>query len=169
MIDSTSRSRIKEILATVKPLAAEYYQLTGKPLGVTGEVAEYIAAEILGLTLVEARMAGHDAILKTPAGEVRIQIKGRVFDKTQKRSQRIGSIKPGAHCDKVILVLLDNKTLEPVEMWEASYKEVVAHLEAPGSRARNQRGSMSVNAFKRLGERVWFSCSNLNYPPSAPQ
>jgi hypothetical protein len=32
--------RVREILATVKPLAAEYYQLTGKPLGVTGEVAE---------------------------------------------------------------------------------------------------------------------------------
>lgn len=32
--------RVREILATVKPLAAEYYRLTGKPLGVTGEVAE---------------------------------------------------------------------------------------------------------------------------------
>ena len=35
--------RIKAILADVKPLAAEYYRLTGKPLGVTGEVAEYVA------------------------------------------------------------------------------------------------------------------------------
>jgi hypothetical protein len=32
--------------------ATEYYRLTGKPLGVTGEVAEYVAAEILGLTLI---------------------------------------------------------------------------------------------------------------------
>ena len=42
---------MREILGTVKPLAAEYYQLTGKPLG----VAEYVAAETLGLTLVPAR------------------------------------------------------------------------------------------------------------------
>ena len=47
--------RVREILATVKPLAAEYYRLTGKPLGVTGEVAEYVAAETLGLVLADAR------------------------------------------------------------------------------------------------------------------
>jgi hypothetical protein len=47
--------RVREILAMVKPLAAEYYRLTGKPLGVTGEVAEYVAAETLGLVLADAR------------------------------------------------------------------------------------------------------------------
>ena len=36
-------ARVREIMATVKPLAAEYYRLTGKPLGVTGEVAEFAA------------------------------------------------------------------------------------------------------------------------------
>ena len=46
-----NEARVREILAKVKPLAVEYYRLTGKPLGVTGEVAEYVAAEILGLTL----------------------------------------------------------------------------------------------------------------------
>ena len=44
-----SSERVREILAAVKPLAAEFYRLTGKPLGVTGEIAEYVAAEILGL------------------------------------------------------------------------------------------------------------------------
>ena len=43
-----NEARVREILAKVKPLAVEYYRLTGKPLGVTGEVAEYVAAEILG-------------------------------------------------------------------------------------------------------------------------
>ncbi len=38
---------VKEILAAVKPLAIEFYALTGKPLGVTGEMAEYIAVESL--------------------------------------------------------------------------------------------------------------------------
>ncbi|WP_299713442.1 hypothetical protein [Tardiphaga sp.] len=147
--------RIKEILAAIKPLAAEYYQLTGKPLGVTGEIAEYAVAEKLNLTLVPPRMAGHDAIRKTKNGNERIQIKGRAFDKTLKRSQRIGRIKIDAACDKVILVLLDNATLEPTEMWESSYKQVVDHLEKPGSKARNERGSMSVSAFKAFARHIW--------------
>ncbi len=148
-------TRIEEILATVKPLAAEYYQLTGKPLGVTGEVAEYIVAQKLKLKLVPPRLSGHDAIRKTPNGEERIQIKGRAFDRNSKRSQRIGKIKAEAACDKVILVLLDNTTLDPVEMWEASYDKVISHLKRPGSKARNERGSMSVSAFKKIAEAIW--------------
>lgn len=147
--------RVKEILASVKPLAAEYYRLTGKPLGVTGEVAEYVVAEKLKLTLVPPRTSGHDAIRKTAKGDERIQIKGRAFGETSKRSQRVGSIKAGAACDKVILVLLENTTLEPVGMWEATYREVIDHLETPGSRARNERGSMSVSAFKRIAQPIW--------------
>jgi hypothetical protein len=48
-MSDTDIALVREILARVKPLAAEYYRLTGKPLGVTGEVAEYVAAETLGL------------------------------------------------------------------------------------------------------------------------
>jgi len=109
-----AEERVKAILATVKPLAAEYYRLTGKPLGVTGEVAEYIVAEKLGLTLVPPRTEGYDAIRKTPAGDVRIQIKGRAFGEDTKPSQRLGRIKTNAPCDSVILVVLHNATLEPV-------------------------------------------------------
>lgn len=39
----------------VKSLAREYYRLTGKPLGITGEVAEYKAARVLGVELTSAR------------------------------------------------------------------------------------------------------------------
>ena len=63
-----------EILADVKRLAVEYYELTEKPLGVTGEVAEVAAAEKLGLELAPARTEGYDAT--RPGGE-RVQIKGR--------------------------------------------------------------------------------------------
>jgi len=154
-MDIHQLSRVEEILETVKPLAGEYYRLTGKPLGVTGEVAEYIVAQILGLTLAPAREAGYDAIRTTQNGKERIQIKGRAFGETSKRSQRLGRIKPGAACDKIILVLLDNCTLEPVEMHEAIYERVVEHLMAPGSKARNERGAMSVSAFKRLATPIW--------------
>ena len=50
-----------KLLKEAKELAREYYGLTGKPLGVTGEVAEYEAARLLGLELTPARQAGYDA------------------------------------------------------------------------------------------------------------
>jgi hypothetical protein len=138
--------RVREILGTVKPLAAEYYQLTGKPLGVTGEVAEYVAAEALGLTLVPARTVGYDAL----RGTERIQIKGRAYGAKAKPGQRISRIKLDAPCDTVLLVLLDNATLEPPEMWEARYDSVRECLKRPGSKARLERGALSVHAFKHL-------------------
>jgi hypothetical protein len=151
---TTTIKRVREILATVKPLAAEYYRLTGKPLGVTGEVAEYVAAEMLGLTLAEARMPGHDAIRQTSNGPERIQIKGRAYGEDANASQRLSRIKADAPCDVVILVLLDNQTLDPREMWEAPFPAVVARLAVPGSKAR-ERGALGVAEFKRVARRIW--------------
>lgn len=142
--------RVREILAAVKPLAAEYYRLTGKPLGVTGEVAEFVAAELLGLELADARTAGYDAVRSGPNGPVFIQIKGRAHGDDAKPGQRLGRIKINAQCDIVLLVLLDNATLEPREIWEAPFPEVIARLAEPGSKARNDRGALSVRDFKRL-------------------
>jgi hypothetical protein len=136
---------VREILKKVKPLAAEFYRLTGKPLGVTGEVAEYIAAEILELDLVRARTPGHDAL----RGTERIQIKGRAYGAEAKPGQMISRIKLDAPCDTVMLVLLDNTTLDAREIWEAKYDSVSECLRRPGSRAR-ERGAMSVSAFKHL-------------------
>lgn len=146
--------RVREILAAVKPLAAEFYRLSGKPLGVTGEIAEYVAAEKLGLELAPPRTEGYDAIRQTPDGPIRIQIKGRAFGADAKPGQRLSRIKTGAPCDLVLLVLLDNATLEAREMWEASYPDVVGLLERPGSRSR-ERGALGVSEFKRVARRVW--------------
>jgi hypothetical protein len=119
-VSAPNEARVREILATVKPLGAEYYRLTGKPLGVTGEVVEYVAAETLGLTLVPARTVGYGAL----RGEERIQIKGRAYGAKAKPGQRMSRIKLDAPCDTVLLVLLDNATLEAHEMWEAPYASV---------------------------------------------
>lgn len=148
-MNSGNEGRLREILATVKPLAAEYYQLTGKPLGVTGELAEHVAAEILGLELVEARTVGYDAL----RGTERIQIKGRAYGAKAKPGQRISRIKLDAPCDIVLLVLLDNSTLEAREMWEAPYASVCQCL-LRGGKAR-ERGSLGVAEFKRIARRVW--------------
>jgi len=80
--------RIKVILAKIKPLAAEYYRLTGKPLGVTGEIAEYIAAEKLGLRLTPARTEGHDAL----RGSERFRSKAVPMARTRSR----GSVFPAS-------------------------------------------------------------------------
>lgn len=154
MTETAEARRVRDILAAVKPLAAEYYRLTGKPLGVTGEIAEYVAAELLNLELAPPRTAGYDAIRQTPKGPVRVQIKGRAYGEKANRSQRLGTIKRGADCDTVLLVLLDNLTLEPREMWEASYAAVEKRLALPGSKSR-ERGALGVPEFKKLAVRIW--------------
>lgn len=156
-MDEVGRAaRIREILTQVGPLAAEYYRLTGKPLGVTGELAEYVAAEVLGLTLVSARTPGHDAIRITSKGIERIQIKARAYGDDAKPGQRLGIIKRGSACEFVLLVLLDSGTLEPREMWEASITAVEEQLGVPGSKAR-MRGALGVREFKRVARQVWTS------------
>jgi hypothetical protein len=145
-------TRVREILALVKPLAAEFYRLTGKPLGVTGEVAEFVASEILGLKLVPARTVGYDAL----RGQERIQIKGRAYGANAKPGQRMSRIKLDAPCDAVLLVLLDNATLEPREIWEAAYLDVCKVLSQPGSKARD-RGALGVGAFKAIAKCVWIT------------
>lgn len=170
MTESPSAQRVREILAVVKPLAAEYYRLTGKPLGVTGEIAEYVAAERLGLELAPARTPGYDALRRMPdCSLVRIQIKGRAFGPDTKRSQRLGKISRNGECDTVLLVLLDNASLEPREMWEAPYAEVIARLDRPGSKAR-ERGALGVPEFKRIAQLIWsdvlIARSSDSRPPS---
>lgn len=154
--ENADARRVREILATVKPLAAEYYKLTGKPLGVTGEVAEYVAAETLSLELAPPRTPGYDALRQTRKGQDRVQVKGRAYGKDAKPGQRLGTIKRGSPCDYVLLVLLDNETLDPREMWEAPMSAVDARLAVPGSKARD-RGALGVAEFKKhcAARRIW--------------
>src|SRR5262245_39461130 len=102
-------NRILTVLARAKELAREYYQLTGKPLGITGEVAEYEAARILGVELTPARQAGYDAIEQTAGAERRLQIKGRCLPNGCKPGQRLGSLDTSKEWDAVLLVLLDEE------------------------------------------------------------
>ncbi|SOC48175.1 hypothetical protein SAMN05892877_14119 [Rhizobium subbaraonis] len=147
--------RIRDILTAIRPLAAEYYRLTGKPLGVTGEIAEAAAADLLGLELAPARTAGYDAIRHHPDGrKEHIQIKGRAFGEQSKPGQRLGMLKRDAVCDTVMVVLLDNATLDPQEIWEAPYSLVIDRLARPGSKAR-ERGALGVREFKRMAACVW--------------
>ena len=91
----------------MKRLAREYYELTEKPLGVTGEIAEYEAARILKVKLSPARQSGYDATRKANGKDELLQIKGRRLTPSSKRSQRVGSIDLEKEWDVVLLVLLD--------------------------------------------------------------
>ncbi|MDH3032108.1 DUF6998 domain-containing protein [Methylobacterium fujisawaense] len=153
MSETERSARVREILVAIKPLAAEFYRLTGKPLGVTGEVAEYVAADLLGLELAPARQAGYDAIRRAAGRQERVQIKGRAYAKGKDSGQRLGTIKPNAECDVVLLVLMDNATLEPREILEADYSHLCDLLTRPG-KAR-ERGSLSVAEFRRVAKVVW--------------
>lgn len=113
-----------------------------------------VAAEILDLVLADARTPGYDAIRQTPDGQQRIQIKGRAYGDDAKPGQRISRIKTDAACDAVLLVLLDNKTLDAREMWEAPFTAVAARLAVPGSKSRD-RGALGVSEFKRMARKVW--------------
>ena len=99
---------VGEVLEKAKQAAIDYYRLTGKPLGITGEVGEYAAAQLLGLTLADARAPGYDA---TDATGRHYQIKTRALSQSaRKQSQRLGSIKLDREWDAVLLTLLDERS-----------------------------------------------------------
>lgn len=142
---------IEEILLSAKDLASRYKKLTGKPLGITGEVAEFNAAKLLNLKLAEARTAGYDAIGKNNR---KIQIKGRCLPENPPPGQRLGSIRLDHEWDTVMLVLMSQE-YEVIEIWEAKRPDVKKALLVPGSKARNERGALSVNKFKQISKQVW--------------
>lgn len=135
-------------------LAQQYRALTGKPLGITGEVAEYEAARILEVKLTPARQAGYDAT-ESDNGEIRrLQIKGRCVPEGSKPGQRMGSIDVEKEIDAVLLVLLDGN-FEATAIYEAQREPVVRALTRPGSKARNDRGALGVSKFNSIGHLRW--------------
>jgi hypothetical protein len=146
---------VADILNDVKKLAVEYYHATGKPLGVTGEIAEFEAARVLGLTLAEARSPGADAIRVVNDRSETIQIKGR-WKRDGAKWGRVPSIKtgPGQPFDVVMLVLLQGG-YELHSIWEMPHAMAAALLDRPVSRVRNELRSLAVSQFMAKATRVW--------------
>ena len=143
---------LDEVITQARALAIEYYRLTGKPLGITGEIAECHAAKLLGLQLAVVRTPGYDAIDRQGR---RIQIKARRVAANRKRkTQRVGSLKLDHAWDVAMLVLLDDR-FDAFAIYEAERGAVAAALKKPGSKARNVRGALSVSAFKSIGKQIW--------------
>jgi len=144
----------QDILADVRRLALEYYEITGKPLGVVGEMAECEAAVRLGLELAPARSPGYDATRRVGDRVERIQIKGRRVSESDPYRGRVPTIKLNSTFDSVMLVLLDYQ-YNAFQIWEAPREAVEQRLLAPGSKARNERGSMGISQFRSIAMRVW--------------
>jgi hypothetical protein len=87
--------------------------------------------------------------------EQRVQIKGRVCSEKFNPGAKLGRLSRSGECDVVMLALLDDATLELREVWEAPHGAVVAALDFPGSKARNDRRQLSIGSFKKIAERVW--------------
>jgi hypothetical protein len=145
---------IMDILAQAKKLAQRYRALTGKPLGIAGEVAEFEVGRLLGLELLGARQEGYDAIRRMGKKTQRLQVKGRCVLPGASKSQRIGKIDPNKEFDAVLLVLM-NESLDATAIYEANREPVIAALTAPGSKARNERGQLGVSKFRSIAKRIW--------------
>jgi len=145
---------VLEVLRQAKVLAQRYRALTGKPLGITGEVAEYEAARILGVRLTPARQSGHDAVEIVDGRERTLQIKGRCILPGAKKSQQTGSIDIEKAWDAVLLVLVD-ESFDAYIIYEAERDAVLKAILEPGSKGRNERWALSVSKFKGIGRERW--------------
>jgi hypothetical protein len=151
MLETVDVSALKIIMKDAQKLAKKYRELTGKPLGITGEVGEFSAAELLKLQLTTARQPGYDAIA---ADGHRIQIKARCVLPDSKKSQRMGSIRLNHDWDTVMLILMDSD-FGPLKIYEAKRSDIEIALAKPGSKARNERGALAISKFIAISDLVW--------------
>ena len=149
-----TNQRLFDLLAEAKTLAKEYYDLTKKPLGVTGEVAEFEAARLLGMELLEARQAGYDALEEVNGEKHKVQIKSRRILPGSHPTQMVGSINTHDEWDTLLLVLLDEH-FNATGIWEAPRAKIEAALLIPGSLARSERNALTVGKIKQLGTKRW--------------
>ena len=146
---------VDKLIGEARRIAAEYRRATGKPLaGVSGEVCQYDAAQLLDLELLKSPELGYDALGRGARDGLRIQIKGRAIFDENKSGQRIGQLKLEQDWDRVVLVLMD-EDLEAFEIYEASREEIVTALDESVPSKRSKRGIMSVAKFKMIGHLAW--------------
>jgi hypothetical protein len=84
MPDAVDITALKGVIEDARKLAKQYRSLTGKPLGITGEVGEFAAADLKSLRLTGARQPGYDAVASD--GHY-VQIKARCILPGSKKSQ----------------------------------------------------------------------------------
>ncbi len=151
-VKKPDQEQLDRVVKQAQKAAIEYYKLTGKPLGITGEIGECLAAKYLNLDLAPARSAGYDAIDRE-TGEL-IQIKARkLADTNNRKTGRVGAIKLDHEWHTTVLVILDDR-FEPVSMYKAPRAKLEEAIRKPGSKSR-ARGALGITQFIRLSTQVW--------------
>lgn len=145
---------VDKLISQARKIAADYRRATGKPLGISAEIACHDACTYLGLEAQDDAI-GYDAIgLKDAHKGCRYQIKGRAIFDEKKGGQRLGQIKVEQNWDQILLVLMD-EDFETTEIYEASRENILQDINEAGTSNRQKRGAMSVARFKRLAHQVW--------------
>ena len=144
----------ERLVTEARRLAAEYRKATGKPLGVSSEIAEFDACKILDLELCDQKPGGYDAIGKGKRQGKKIQIKGRAVFDEKKSGQRIGQLKLEQEWDTIVLIVM-NEEYETVEIYECDRKEIEQAMEENKNSNRSKRGAMSLAKFKIISRLVW--------------
>ena len=145
---------VDKLISEARRIAAEYRRATGKPLGISAEIAAHDACTFLDLEAQEDAV-GYDAVgLQGDRTDYRFQIKGRAIFDEKKGGQRLGQIKIEQDWDKILLVLMDEE-FETTEIYEASRNDILKDIEVSGTSSRKKRGAMSVARFKRIAHLVW--------------
>lgn len=145
---------VDKLISEARRIAAEYRRTTGKPLGISAEIASHDACVFLDLETSEDAN-GYDATgLTGERKDLHFQIKGRAIFDEKKGGQRIGQIKIEQNWDRLLLVLMD-EDFETTEIYEASRDNLLDDLEEAGTSNRKKRGAISVARFKRLSHLVW--------------
>ena len=136
---SIGLGNIGSILERATQAVIEYYQLTAKKLGISGEYGGFVAAERLGPGLAIARTTGYDA---TDSAGWRTQINARSIQREKKFvGQQLGSIRLNQERDVVLLVVMD-ELFYLCWMFEEERPAIEEALKTSGSRGRNQQGSL---------------------------
>lgn len=143
---------VDKLISQARRIAAEYRRATGKPLGISAEIARHDACSFLELEPHEDAV-GFDAMgLNGEREGLRFQIKGRAIFDEKKGGQRLGQIKIDQEWDSILLVLMD-EDFESTEIYEASRQDMLDNIEDEGN--RQKRGVISVARFKRFAKQVW--------------
>ncbi|MDH5376923.1 MAG: hypothetical protein OEX00_01210 [Gammaproteobacteria bacterium] len=142
----------EKLVSEARKLATEFRRTTGKPLGISGEIAEFDAAHILDLELLKEKPGGYDAIGRGKREGQRVQIKGRAI-LNDKSGQRIGQLKTNQDWDLLVLVIM-NEEYHPVEIWEADRETVEEALEEQ-KKNKNNKGAISLAKFKHIAKLAW--------------
>ena len=144
---------VDKLMLEARKLAANFRQATGKPLGISNEIAVHDVIRLMDLQPAPAGSGGFDALGQGSRAGKRIQIKGRTITSDAKSSQRIGQIKQDQDWDSIMLILLD-ESYEAMEIYEAE-REPLLDAVKQTSNKRRSRGALSVSKFKHIGQLVW--------------